>query len=103
LKREHANVNGNGFITPPLTPARSSARRTPIKRLVLVTLIILVLLHFSGFSLLGTGGGNDKVVIILAANIGGGIRSFIFILLMPRRTRCQEWRRMGYGKVEHPE
>jgi len=36
---------------------------------------VLLILYLCGFSIPGYGRGNKKVVIILAANIGGGINS----------------------------
>jgi len=61
----------DGYITPPLqcpsAPSRSSG-----KRLVVVTLLVLMLLYMCGFTVPGFRGGNQKVVIILAANLGGG-------------------------------
>lgn len=64
-------LKADGYITPPLqrpsSPSRSSG-----KRIGAVTLLVLMFLYMCGFTLPWFRGGNRKVVIILAANIGGG-------------------------------
>jgi hypothetical protein len=71
LPRRKETSQPNGYITPPLCsprlPSRGSAKRT-----VAVALLVLMLLYWCGFSVPGYKHGNTKVVIILAANIGGG-------------------------------
>jgi hypothetical protein len=62
----------DGYITPPLTSPRPSGHGST-KRIGVVTILILMLLYFIGFRVPGFRWGNKKVVIILAANIGGGI------------------------------
>lgn len=64
----------DGFISPPLSCRKSKAGGSgPGRRIAIVGLLILTLLYFCGFSIPGDGQSNDKVVIILAANLGGGI------------------------------
>lgn len=89
----------DGYITPPLrypsTPSRSSG-----KRLGIMALLVLLLLYSCGFTMPGFRGGNQKVVIILAANLGGGsLYQMIF-----SNGRCigrKEGWGLGYGEVEY--
>jgi len=64
-------AKADGYITPPLqapiVPTRGSG-----KRLGIMALLLLMLLYTCGFTVPGFRGGNRKVVIILAANLGGG-------------------------------
>jgi len=64
----------DGFISPPLSCRKAKAGGGgPRRRIAIVGLLILTLLYFCGFSIPGYGQSKDKVVIILAANLGGGI------------------------------
>jgi len=67
-----ASSKNAGYITPPLHspvfPSKTSSRR----RIGVVALLILMLLYLCGFTVPGYRRENKKVVIILAANIGGG-------------------------------
>jgi hypothetical protein len=62
----------DGFISPPLTcPKTSTSKQSSFKRIGLVVFTVFVLLYFCGFRVPGFGQ-QKQVVIILAANIGGG-------------------------------
>jgi hypothetical protein len=64
----------DGYISPPLQmPRQRSAGSTRWRAAMFVC--VLLILYLCGFSVPGYGRGNKKVVIILAANIGGGIGS----------------------------
>jgi hypothetical protein len=88
----------SGYITPPLTAPR---RRNGglAKRVAMTVLMALMLLYLFGFSVPGCGRGNKKVVIILAANLGGGITRAGFA--DNRCVECQKWRRLGVGEVKY--
>ena len=62
----------NGYITPPLTAPKPKSSPSLGKRVGMVVLLALLLLYLFGFSVPGYSDANKKVVIILAANIGGG-------------------------------
>ena len=89
----------DGYITPPLQSPRAPNRGSG-KRLGIVTLLVLMLLYMCGFTVTGSRGGNQKVVIILAANLGGG-SLYQMIFSNGRRIGCKEGWRLGYGKVEY--
>lgn len=89
----------DGYITPPLQSPRAPNRGSG-KRLGIVTLLVLMLLYMCGFTVTGSRGGNQKVVIILAANLGGG--SPVPEAFSNRRCiGCKELWGLGYGEVEH--
>jgi hypothetical protein len=61
-----------GYISPPLQMPREAHRGSTRWRMAMLGCVLLIL-YLCGFSVPGYGSGNKKVVIILAANIGGGI------------------------------
>lgn len=61
-----------GYITPPLHSPMSVGKSSSRRRIGVVALLILMLLYFCGFRVPGYRRENKKVVMILAANIGGG-------------------------------
>ena len=92
----------DGYITPPLHYPRSrSSSNGRQKRIWVVALLILMFLYLCGFTLPGYQGGNKKIVIILAANLGGGECLSEISLTSLRCVGCQEFRRLGFGEVEH--
>ena len=72
IPKHRGTSKEDGYIAPPLTSPRLSGR-SPAKRIGVAVILILMLLYFIGFRVPGFRGGDKKVVIILAANIGGGI------------------------------
>jgi hypothetical protein len=89
----------DGYITPPLQSPRAPKRGSG-KRLGIVTLLVLMLLYMCGFTVTGYRGGNQKVVIILAANLGGG-SPVAQAFSNHRCIGCKELWGLGYGEVEH--
>jgi hypothetical protein len=77
-KRDHRKGQ-SGYITPPLTAPRPKGGLA--KRVGIVVLMVLMLLYLSGFSAPGYHDGHKKVVIILAANIGGGISYPVMLII----------------------
>jgi hypothetical protein len=69
----------DGFISPPLTSYKTSPRQTTRRRIGIVIITVLFLLYICGFSVPGFGQ-KKQVVIILAANIGGGTPILLFRL-----------------------
>jgi hypothetical protein len=82
-----ASSRNAGYITPPLhyppSPSKSSSKRL----IGVVGLLILMLLYLCGFTVPGYRPENKKVVIILAANIGGGDMPII-ITFNGRCVKC---------------
>jgi len=89
----------DGYITPPLQSPSAPSRGSG-KRLKIMALLVLLLLYTFGFTVPSFKGGNRKVVIILAANLGGG-SLYQMIFSNGRCIGCKEGWRLGYGKVEY--
>lgn len=71
-RNKGASLKNAGYITPPLHSPMSPSKSSSSRRICAVALLILMLLYLCGFTVPGYERGNKKVVIILAANIGGG-------------------------------
>ena len=99
--RKGGSGNRDGFISPPLSTGRSKNGNGTFKRIAIVGFLILTILYFCGFSLPGLPRNRNKVVIILAANLGGGYPSLPSEVADDRCTGCQGVSRLGYGEVEY--
>jgi hypothetical protein len=87
----------DGYISPPLHAPKEGTRNS-VKRIGIVLLFVVFALYLSGFVLPGFGGPkNQKVVIILAANLGGG-SAFDERGSNGRCSRCEKIRGLGDGK-----
>jgi len=65
--------NRDGYISPPLSVSRRVKNGNgTMKRIAVVGLVVLAILYFCGFRIPGYTRNKNTVVIILAANLGGG-------------------------------
>ena len=71
-RNKGASLKNAGYIIPPLHSPMAPSKSSPRRRICAVALLILMLLYLCGFTVPEYGRRNKKVVIILAANIGGG-------------------------------
>jgi hypothetical protein len=95
-------VKNNGYISPPLQIPRRDRNSGSTRWRIALLLCILLILYLCGFSVPGYRGGNKKVVIILAANLGGGNTPF-WNCTNDRGVKCKKFWRLGNREVEHSE
>jgi hypothetical protein len=74
-------VKNNGYISPPLQIPRTDRNSGSTRWTIALLLCVLLILYLCGFNVPGYRGGNKKVVIILAANLGGGNTPFGIALM----------------------
>jgi galactosyl transferase GMA12/MNN10 family len=72
IPRKRSVSRTSGYITPPLRSPKLAVSSSPWRKITIVALSVMMLLYLCGFTIPGLTNRNKKVVIILAANIGGG-------------------------------
>jgi hypothetical protein len=77
IPRKRSVSRTSGYITPPLRSPKLAVSSSPWRKMAIVALSVMMLLYLCGFTIPGLPNRNKKVVIILAANIGGGINSLL--------------------------
>jgi hypothetical protein len=91
IPRQRGVSRKHGYITPPLHYPMTTVTTLSWRRMGVVVLFVMILLYLCGFTIPGLSTRNTKVVIILAANLGGGTRYLSSDMVDDRCLGCQEF------------
>jgi hypothetical protein len=72
LEKRKPSEDGDGYISPPLSARRPKNVNGTMKRIAIIGITVLTILYLCGFRIPGYARNRNQVVMILAANLGGG-------------------------------